>query len=192
MNFKICLNINNQSVIVFCPRAGLSLQIQHSPLYPLLSLPFRIFIQSIYHNVVYHLTPSSALNFLPFTSPSRTSFSRQYFLSQGPSQFLFLFISSNIILPSPNLSSTIAFVIFVHFTRSILIYIHISNASSSYCSFRHSVKVSAPYNATLHTKHFNSLFLYQGPAENASFLVKNFFCHCTICLLMIRVGFFWC
>ena len=30
-----------QSIIVFCPRAGLSLQTKHSPLYPLLSLPFR-------------------------------------------------------------------------------------------------------------------------------------------------------
>ena len=51
-------------IIVFFPRAGLSLQTQHSPLYPLLSLPFRIFIQSIYHNVVYHLS-SSTSNFLP-------------------------------------------------------------------------------------------------------------------------------
>ena len=41
----------SQSIVVFCPRAGLSMQTQHSPLYPLLSLPFRIFIQSIYHNV---------------------------------------------------------------------------------------------------------------------------------------------
>ena len=52
------------STIVFCPREGLSLQTQHSPLYPLLSLPFRIFIQSIYHNVVYHLISSCASNFL--------------------------------------------------------------------------------------------------------------------------------
>ena len=59
-----------QSIIVFCPRAGLSLQTWHSPLYPLLSLPFSIFIQSIYHNVVYHLISSSASNFLPDTIPS--------------------------------------------------------------------------------------------------------------------------
>ena len=31
----------SQSIIVFCPRSGLSLQTQHSSLYPLLSLPFR-------------------------------------------------------------------------------------------------------------------------------------------------------
>ena len=55
----------DQSIIVFCPRAGLSLQTQHSPLYPLLSLPFRIFIQSIYHNVVCHLISSPTSNFLP-------------------------------------------------------------------------------------------------------------------------------
>ena len=42
------------------PTMGLSLQTQHSPLYPLLSLPFRIYIQSIYHNVVYHLICSAA------------------------------------------------------------------------------------------------------------------------------------
>ena len=41
----------HQSIIVFCPRAGLSLQTQHSPLNSLLSLAFRIFIQFIYHNV---------------------------------------------------------------------------------------------------------------------------------------------
>ena len=59
-----CLLIN-QSIVMFCPRAGRSLQTQHSPLCPLLSLPSRIFIQSIYHNVVYHLTSFSASNFLP-------------------------------------------------------------------------------------------------------------------------------
>ena len=42
----------NQSIIVFCPWACLSMQTQNSPLFPLLSLPFRIFIQSIYHNVL--------------------------------------------------------------------------------------------------------------------------------------------
>ena len=55
----------NQSVIVFCPRAGLSLQTQHSPLYPLLSLPFRTCRQSVYHDVVHHLITSSAAKFLP-------------------------------------------------------------------------------------------------------------------------------
>ena len=41
------------------------LHTQHSPLYPLLSLPFHISIQSIYHNVVYYLISSSASNVLP-------------------------------------------------------------------------------------------------------------------------------
>ena len=103
---------------MLCSRAGLSLQAQHSPLYPLLSLPFRIFVQSIYHKVVYHLI-SSAANFLPFTIPPRASFNSQLLLSQ----FLFLFfISSSIILPLPTLSSTTAFFILsVHLTRSILL-----------------------------------------------------------------------
>ena len=64
--------------------------------------------------------------FFPFTIPSRSSFSRQFLLSQWPSQFLFLFfISSSIILPFPTLSSTTAFFILsVHFTRSILLHAH--------------------------------------------------------------------
>ena len=46
-----------------------------------------------------------------------------------------------------------------YFIRFILLHIRISNASSPFCSFPCSVHVSAPYNATLHTKHFTSLFL---------------------------------
>ena len=57
--------MKHQSIIVFCPRAGLSPQIQHSPLYPLLSLPFRICIRSICHNIVYHLISSSTATRLP-------------------------------------------------------------------------------------------------------------------------------
>ena len=86
INMESCSISINQSITVFCPRIGLSLQTEPSPFYPVLSLPFRIFIQSIYHKVVYHLI-SSAANFLPFTIPSRTSFSRQFLLSQWPSNF---------------------------------------------------------------------------------------------------------
>ena len=59
-NFFILIQSINQSIIVLCPRAGLSLQT-----HPLLSLHFRICIQPIYHDVVYHLVSSSAANFLP-------------------------------------------------------------------------------------------------------------------------------
>ena len=140
------------SIIVFCPRPGLSLQTQDSPLYPLLSLPFRSYIQTIYHDDVYHLIYFSDANLLPLLLHAwRTSFSRQVLLSQWPSQFLFLFFMSfSIILPSPTLSSTTAFFIFfLSISRSILLHIHISNASSCFCSFRRSVQVSAQYNATL-------------------------------------------
>ena len=114
----------NHSITVFCPRIGLSLQAEPFPLYPLLSLPFRNFIQSIYHKVVYHLI-SSATNILPFIIASRASFSRQFLLSQLPSQFLFLFfINSSIILLSPTISSTTEFFILsVHFTCSIFLHI---------------------------------------------------------------------
>ena len=158
---KSIFTINLFSIIVFCPRAGFSLQTQRSPFYPLLSLPLRTCIQSIYHDVVYHLIYSSARTFFPITIHSKASFSRQFLLSQRPSQFLFLFfIIFSIILPSPTLSSTTAFLILsVHFTRSILFHVHISNASSRFCTFRRSVQVSTSYNATLHTRHFTSYFL---------------------------------
>ena len=64
---------------------GLSLQTQHSPLYPLLSLPLRICIQSIIMMLSitwYLLLPRT---FFPFIIPSRASFSRQFLLSQWPS-----------------------------------------------------------------------------------------------------------
>ena len=67
---------------MICLRAGFSFQTQHSPLYPLLSLPFCIFTQSIYHNVVYHLI-----------SPSAGS----SFLASGPSNF---FYSSSLSVPA--------------------------------------------------------------------------------------------
>ena len=98
----------NQSLIRSVLPKGrfFSLQTQHSPFYPLLSLPFRICIQSIYHNVVYLLISSSAANFFLFP------FSRQFLLSQRPSQFLSFFVnSSSIVLPFPTLSSTTAFLL---------------------------------------------------------------------------------
>ena len=124
------------------PRVGLSLQNQHSPLYPLLSHPFRICIQSIYHDDIFYHEPSSYLPFL-LQHPSADS--------SLLAILFFFFISSSIILPSPTLSSTTAFFILsVHFTCSMLLHIHVSNASSHFCSLRQCVQVSAPYNATLH------------------------------------------
>ena len=155
--------------------------------YLYLSLPFRICTKFIYHNydVVYHLLPSSTANLLPdkssrlsFLLESRASFSKQFLFIQWPSQSLFLFfISSNIILPSPTLSSTTAF-----FCLSILHASFFSLSTSQmlpicFCSFRRSVQVSAPYNATLHTKHSTSLFLSsfsKGP-QKILFPVKSSF-----------------
>ncbi|KAJ4440997.1 hypothetical protein ANN_10846 [Periplaneta americana] len=66
----------------------------------------------------------------------------------------------SISLSSPTLSNPTSFLILpVHFTRSILRHIHISNASIRFSSLRRNVHVPSPYNATLHTKHFTSLFL---------------------------------
>ena len=171
---------------MFFPRASLSLQTQlfHSTLFSaFLSVssysPFIIMLSVIW----YLLLPRT---FFPFTIPSRASFSRQFLLSQFPSQFLFLFfISSSIILPSPTLPSTTAFFILsIHFTRSILLHIHISNASSRLCLFFHSDQVSAPYNTTLHTEHFTSLFrssFSKGPQKMLVILLKASFAIFTLC-----------
>ena len=120
----------------------------------------------------------------------RAYFSRQFLLDQWPSQFLFLFlISSSIVLPSPTLSSTTAFFILsVHFTRFMLLHIHILNASCCFCSFRRSVQVSVPYNATLHTKLFTILclsFFFPRASEKASVPVKSVFCHCHLMLYFL-------
>ena len=147
---------------------------------PLLSLPLHILIHSIYH-VVDHLISSSAASFLPFIIPSRSSFSRHFLFSQCPSQFLFLFfISSSIILPSPTLSSTTAFL----FCMSILHTPSFSISTSQMLPvvFAHSVVVfKFLHHTTLHStkstpqvSSFSSFF--QGSAENASLSVKSFFC----------------
>ena len=135
----------NQSIIVFSPRAGLSLQTQHSPFYPLLSLPFCICIQSIYHNVVNHLISSSSTNLLPVYLPSRASFSRQVLLSSGPVNFFSSSFSS----------STIAF-----FILSIL---HAPSFSISTFQmlqviFAHSITLSKSlHHTTLHSTQNTSL-----------------------------------
>ena len=117
--------------------------------------------------------------FFPFTIPSRASFSRQFLLSQWPSQFLSIFfISFSILLPSPTLSSTTALFLFCLsiLQRSIFLHVHIWNASSRFCSFCNSVLTSALCNATLHTRYFTSpfrSFFFQGSAENASLPVES-------------------
>ena len=99
--------------------------------------------QSIYHNVVYHIFCLELSSHLPYLleHPSADS----SFLASGPANFF-----------SPSFFHS-----FQHncifFIRSILLHTHISNASSCFCSFCCCVQVSAPYNTTLHTKHFTSL-----------------------------------
>ena len=91
-------------------KAGFSLETQHSPLYPLFSLPFHICIQSIYYDIFYHLISSSVAKLLFVYHSSSSILQQAFLLSQWPSQFLYLFFSSSsIILPSPTLSSTAAF-----------------------------------------------------------------------------------
>ena len=163
---------------MFCPRTGLSLKTQHFPLYPLLSLPFRMFIQSIYHNVVYHLISFSAVNFLPVYIPSRTFFCRQFLLSQWPGQFLLLIFNS-LLLP--------LFLAQLHFLFCLSI-LHspsfsISTPQMLPVAFANSVVMSKSlYHTTLHstkgTLLASSLVFSQGSAENASLPDKSFFCHC--------------
>ena len=142
---------------MFCPRTGLSLQTQHYPLHPLLSLPFRIFIQSIYHDTLYLLISSSAANLLPVYQSSNSILQQQFLLSQWPSQCIFLFfISSSIILRSPTLSSTTAFL-------SPLTILHAPSFSISTSQmlpvvFSHSVVAfKSLHHTTLHSTQSTSL-----------------------------------
>ena len=130
--------IKYRAIILFCPRAGLSLQTQHSTLFSAFLFvsaysPFVMMLSIIW----YFLLPRT---FFTFTISSRSSFSMQFLLNQRPSRFLFLFFISSSVLPSPTLSSTTAiYILSAHFTRSILLHIHIANASSRFCLFRRSV-----------------------------------------------------
>ena len=152
----------NQSINhMFCPRADLSLQTQHFPHYPLLSLLFRIFIQSTYHNVVCHLISSSAANFLPFQSILQQAVPSQL-VAQNMS-FPLLYQFQNYSSLSHSFQHHCIFNFSVHFTRSILLHIHISNASSRFCSFRRSVQVSVLYNAILHKALHQFLLKIPGP-----------------------------
>ena len=104
-----------------CPRAGLSLQTQHSLLFPLLSLPFRIFISSfiIMLSIIWYLLLPRT--FFPFTIPSRASFSRQFLLSQWPSQFRFLLSLAALFFLLPLSLAELHFLFFLF----IYIYIYI-------------------------------------------------------------------
>ena len=117
--------------------------------------------------------------FFPFTIPSRASLSRQFLLSQWPRQFLFLlFISSSIILPSSTLPSKITFLFCLSILHASSFSVLTSVMLHCFCSFRRRVQVSAPYNATLHAKHFTSLFLISfsmGPQKMLLFLLKAYF-----------------
>ena len=157
-------NVWNQSV--FCPRVGLWLQTQHFPFYPLLSAflfvssysPFIVILSIIW----YLILPRT---FFPFTiSPRpRVSLSKQFFLSQWPSRFLFLFfISSSIILPSPTLSSTTAFL----FCLSILhaLFFSISTSQMLPVVFAHSVVVSM-------SMHHTTLYFTQSTSPASSLVL---------------------
>ena len=132
------------------------LNILHSTLFSafLFVSAFISFIMML-SNIWYLLLPRK---FFPFTIPCRASFYRRFLLSQWPSKFLFLFfISSSIILLSPTLPSIAAFL----FCLSILHAPSFSISTSQMFPvvFAHYIVVSAPYNATLHTKHFSNLLL---------------------------------
>ena len=171
---------------MFCPSAGLSLQIQHASLYSLLSLPFRIFISFVYHNVVYHLISPSAANFL-HVCHSFQSILQQAVPSQPVAQpiyFPLLYQFQHYSSFSHSFQHNCIFILSVHFTRSVLLRIHISNASRCFCSFSRSVQVSAPYNATLHAKQFTSLFLSSFsklPQKTLLFLLKTSFVIAILC-----------
>ena len=132
-------------------------------------------------HIVHSLELSSRLPFF-LGHPSAGS----YFLASGPVNFLSPSLSVPalfFILPL-FVEQLHFFILSVHFTRSILLHIHISNASSHFCSFRRSIQISASYNAPLHTKHFTSLFrssFSKGPQKMLLFLLKASFAIANLC-----------
>ena len=153
--------------MVFCQRAGLLLQTQHSALYPLLSLPFRICIPPIYRNVIYHLISSSGANLLSVYHS---------FLVRAPANFF-----------SSCLSVPALFVILPLFLAQLhfLLCLSISHAQSFSISTSQmlpvvfcTIQVSAPYNTTLYTNYFSSFFLSsfsKGLQKMLLFLLKASF-----------------
>ena len=126
-------------------------------------------------NIFFCHEHSTHLPFLPEHPSAGSSFS-----ASSPANFF----SSSVSVPAllfllPFFAAQLHFFILsVHITCSILLHIHISNASSHFCSFCCRVQVSALYNTTLHTKHFANLFLgsfYKDPQEMLLFLLKASF-----------------
>ena len=159
---------------MFCPKAGLSLKTQHSPHYLLLSLPFRICIQSIYHDVrlssdiFFCFEPSSHLPFL-LEHPSAGS----SFLTSGPVNFF----SSSLSVPALFFLHPL-FLAQLHFLFCLSILrapsFSISTSQTLLVVFAHSVEVSKSlHNATLHTKHFTSFVLILFPRA-----LRICFCSC--------------
>ena len=147
INNNICLSHTVYiSIIVYCPRTGLALQTPYSSLHPLLDLLFRICIQFIYHDIVYHpifycYEPSFRLPFLQEHSSAGS-----FFLANGPANFFSSSLSVSALFFFLLLVLTQLHILFC---LSILLYNHISNDSYRFCSFRRSIQVAAPYNATI-------------------------------------------
>ena len=152
-----------QSILVFCPSRSFTANSAFSTLPS--SRPSFSYLHTVHlswcclsSDIFFCREPSSHLPFLLEHPSAGTSF-----LVSGPANFFF--ISSSIILTSPIPSNTTAFFILsYHFTRSILLHNHISNAYNRFCSFRRSLQVSAPYNATFQTSLFLSSFS-KGPQK---------------------------
>ena len=167
---------SHQSIRVFCPRAGLWLHTHHSPLYPLLCLPSRICIQSIYYDVVYHLISTSAANLLPvYHSVLELPSAGSYFWASGPANFFSSFLSVIALLFLLLLfPAQLKFLFFCPFYTLHFLHIHISNASSR---FSHSVLMSTLYHITLHSTQSTSLasslgLFSKGPQKMILFLLK--------------------
>ena len=123
-------------------------------------------------------------SFFQFTIPSAGS----SFLASGPVNFFFFFSPLHYQFqhysPSITLCSTTAFFILpVHFTHSILLYIHISNASSNFCSSHPNVK--SLHHIMLHsiqsTSLACSLVLIPSPQKMLLFLLKASFAIAILC-----------
>ena len=166
---------------MFCAGADLSLQTQHSPLYSLLSLPFRTCIQFIYHEII-------RMSIILYLLLPRT-----FFLLEHSSAGSFFLASDPVNLFSYSLSVPALFFLLPLFLAHLqflfcLAILHapsfsISTSQILPVGFAYSVVVSKSlHHTTLHSTQSlslaSSLVLFEGSAENASLPVKSFFYHC--------------
>ena len=177
IDFSINQSINQSQCSAKGQVFHCKLSILHSTLF---SAIFFIFAHSLSSDIFFYREPSSHLPFL----------------LERPSAGSSLLASSPVNSFSSSLSIPALFFLLPLFLAQLHFYFacpfytfHPSpyphlKCFQRFCSFRRTVQDSAPYNATLHTKHFTSLFLCyssKDPQKMLLFLLKGSFAIAILC-----------